>query len=213
MKFIQRVRIWLQKPWFVGVLSAIAILFSARNIVLPLMEISSGVDIPAATVGGLSNQRSALIPMSGGVDGQPVNLARLRHEYFNGSSYQRNPFLLADDPRQPGNRSVSPEVPVISSASKTGVIEAEVVGPERLFALNAILIREGKKYALVNRQVSGVGDLIEPSNVALARMKLTSLQRKQAQQMLEFDYRLQRIGQGEVEISSPFGDFMVSLEY
>jgi len=213
MKFIQRVRTWLQKPWFVGVLSVIAILFSARNIVLPLMEISSGADKPAAAAGGLSNQRSALIPMSGDGDGEPVNLARLRHEYFNGGSYQRNPFLLADDPRQPGNRSVIPEVPVMSSASKTGVIDAEVVGPERLFALNAILIREGKKYALVNRQVSGVGDLIEPSNSALARMKLTGPQRKQADQMLKFDYRLQSIGQAEVEISSPFGDFTVSLEY
>ena len=101
----------------------------------------------------------------------------------------------------------------MSSGSKTGVIDAEVVGPERLFALNAILIREGKKYALVNRQVSAVGDLIVPSNSALARMKLTGPQRKQAQQMLKLDYRLQSIGQGEVGISSPFGNFTVSLEY
>jgi hypothetical protein len=212
MKFIQRIRVWLQKPWFVGVLSVIAILFSARNIVLPLMEVSSGTNRPTAAT-GRSNQRSALIPVSGAAGGESANLARLRHEFFHGGQYQRNPFLLADDPRQPGNRSAISDAPVKSPAARTEVIDAGVVSPDKLFALNAILIRDGKKYALVNRQVSGIGELIEPSGSALNRMKLTGPQREQAQQMLKFDYRLQNIGPGEVEISSPYGSFTVSLEY
>ena len=214
VKFILRIRIWLQKPWFVGVLSVVAILFSARNIVLPLMDISVSND--QLTASGVATGVSVqLLPDSAGrtPGGKVADIAGLRTRYFGDREYLRNPFLFADDPRQPGQLAVSIEPSITRPGGVHPAADVESISPERLFSLNAILVRDGQKYALINRQVSAEGDPLTPGDAAVTTAGLSAPLRQQVQDLMRQEYTLTRIGQHDVEISYSAGDFTVSLGY
>lgn len=207
MNFIKRARLWLQKPWFVGVLSVIAILYSARNIVLPLIDLSS--DKPKRSV--VATSSNLLLPGGGGGSEAELEIGQLRLTQLTGISYRRNPFLLANDPRQPGfELSSQPTVEkVYSGAAATG----KPINPTSLFELNAILDRDGRRVAMINRQVSGQGDLISPQVNHLTEEVLSLEQRKQLQQMLAMQYTLTLISADGVEITAELGRFKVNFRY
>lgn len=209
MNFIKRARLWLQKPWFVGVLSVIAILYSARNIVLPLIDLSS--DKPKRSVVAKGASSNLLLPGGGGGSEAELEIGQLRLTQLTGISYRRNPFLLANDPRQPGfELSSQPTVErVYSGAATTG----KPISPISLFELNAILDRDGRRVAMINRQVSGQGDLISPQANHLAEEALSLEQRKQLQQMLAMQYKLTLISADGVEITAELGRFKVGFRY
>jgi len=218
LNFFRRIRVWLQKPWFVGALSVIAILYSGRNIVLPLMEISADNEKPVAGGGQVAPaviaQNSTLTPLVGDEASHVGDVASLRLRSFSGGNYERNPFLFADDPRQPGYQEpVKPPVKqYIGNASiSDAVTDGKAIRPQRLFSLNAILVRDGQKYALINRQVSAEGDAIVATEASINADELSGVQRQQLQELLALNYTLTQIGESEVEISGPVGSFSLSL--
>lgn len=193
-----------------GLLSLVAILFSARNIVLPLMDLSSANEKLAVRSGTLLAAQG-ISSGPGSVDhpaaAQITDVAAVRSLYFGDGSYRRNPFLYADDSRQPGQRSSLKQIVFKAVGQAAAVVEP--VSPETLFSLNAILVRDGQKYALINRQVSAVGDVVLP----IAQDGYTPGQRLQLEQMLKMEYTVKKISQNSVELGSSDGNFDLSLAY
>ena len=209
MSFIKRIRLWLQKPWFVGLLSVIAILYSARNIVLPLIDLSSNKPKQGAIAKGSTS--SPLLPGGGDSPEVQLKIGQLRLTQLTGISYRRNPFLLANDPRQPGFELTSQlaVAKVYTGEVKTG----ESLHPTSLFELNAILDRDGRRVAMINRQVSSQGDLIKPQLNHLDEGALSLEQHKQLREMLAMQYELTLISSDGVEITGDMGLFKVSFRY
>ncbi|RLA08999.1 MAG: hypothetical protein DRQ54_03800 [Gammaproteobacteria bacterium] len=218
MKIMQRIRVWLQKPWFVGVLSLVAILFCVRNIALPLMGTSTGkqkavVSSRASTP--VSSQNSKANPSV--KEASPVvqqfdmaEVAVFRHQFFSGGSYRRNPFLFGDDPRQPSHEVAAKSSVEVSIGAHT-VVVAKPINPQRLFSLNAILVRDGQKYALINSQVRTQGDAVLASKRFINRTGFSSAQQQQLKELVAKNYTLTAIAERKVRISGPTGSFSVPL--
>ena len=223
MKFIKRIRLWLQKPWFVGLLSVVAILFSAKNIVLPLIDISSKKSVSSRSASSRSvpvatsaNSASNLIvaaaaPADGESSGGPLNIRQMRTIQLSGIDYRRNPFLFANDSRQPGfDPLIQTEVQQVYVGSQE---VAKVIEPSSLFELNAILDRNGSKVAMINRQVAGRGDLVQPEPSRVDDGELSVQQQQQLQQLLAMNYELTSIDADGVVITAEQGSFRVSFRY
>ena len=223
MKFIKRIRLWLQKPWFVGLLSVVAILFSAKNIVLPLIDISSKKSVSSRSASSRSvpvatsaNSASNLIvaaaaPADAESSGGPLNIRQMRTIQLSGIDYRRNPFLFANDSRQPGfDPLIQTEVQQVYVGSQE---VAKVIEPSSLFELNAILDRNGSKVAMINRQVAGRGDLVQPEPSRVDDGELSVQQQQQLQQLLAMNYELTSIDADGVVITAEQGSFRVSFRY
>ncbi|MEL0082430.1 MAG: hypothetical protein VW985_05245 [Gammaproteobacteria bacterium] len=144
-----------------------------------------------------------------------VDRLALRKDFFAGREYRRNPFMLATDPRQPGYRARPAKLAEIEQKDPEThfVSESGSLSPQQLFVLKAILVREGQQYALINRQVADVGDVLVPDYARVEATELTGVDQRQLQGLLAAEYSLKKIGSQQVEIASSVGDFTVSLNY
>lgn len=174
---LNRVRLLLQEPWFVGVLSLIAVLYVARNIVLPLVKMQSGgayvsspartADTQRGTAPAASTAVGGMMPALGsgdvGRDALPADLAQRREQWFaEYDGWQRDPFLAADDPRQPGYR---PPPVVAAAAELRGVAgapapAAPLANADLGLRLTAVMVTPQGRLALINRQVVAEGDRV-----------------------------------------------------
>jgi len=211
LKFIKRIRLWLQKPWFVGLLSLVAILFSARNIVLPLIDISSKKSDRVAASGKAGNNLIVAAAAGGESSEGQLNIRQLRMMQLAGVDYRRNPFLFADDSRQPGfDPLIQPEIQQVYVGSQE---VSKVIEPSSLFELNAILDRDGNMVAMINRQVAGRGDRVQPEPSRVDDGALSVQQLQQLERLLVMNYELTSIDADGVVITAEQGSFRISFRY
>ena len=186
-------------------LSLVAIAYSARNIVLPLIDLSSDqpIESAGASAGGL------LLPSGTQSTADELDLARLRADQLTGIGYRRNPFLLAEDPRQPGYElSDRPVVEVVYGEKQTRPIQVS-----SLFILNAILDRDGQRVAMINRQIISQGGFVVPQSDQIEISELSPAQQVRLSLLLEREYKLTGIDQDRVELSSDQDHFAISFSY
>ena len=208
MHIVQRCRVWLQKPWFVGVLSVVAVLYSVRNIVLPLMDMGS-------------EQRSVVAQASGGMllptmQGSAASAAEFdlvaeRQRLLAVGSYGRNPFLMANDPRQPGFTESQGHTTVVASQRQLTALEQGAIDVGQLFRLSALLRRDGQAAALINRQVVKLGQSVRPSDEWFDQSKLSVVQKLQLEGLLEGDYLLIAVTDSGVVISGAEDEYEIAL--
>lgn len=214
MSLMQRIRWLLQQPWFVGLLCLVAVLYVARNIVMPLVQMYGGgsyvartADTPRdASVVSDGFPVAALIGAPARSDvsvhhATPADVIERRVAWFREApAPPRNPFLPADDPRQPGYRPlpvveapVRPKTPVVVPAAPVATAD---LGLE----LTAVMRTPSGTLALINRQVVAEGDSVlsdPPRGVG------TSLQSGR--------YRVEQIGEREVVLSGDRGRVLLHL--
>ncbi len=209
MNIVQRCRVWLQKPWFVAVLAVVAVLYSVRNIVLPLIDMGSGQDEVVAQASG-----GALLPTVQGGAGSTTefDLVTERQRLLAGGSYRRNPFLVANDPRQPGFTESQGQPTEIAPKAKSAVLDQGTINVGQLFRLSALLRRNGQAAALINRQVVQLGQSVRPSDEWFDKSKLSSSQKLQLKTVLEGDYFLSAVTDSGVIISGGMEQYEIALQ-
>lgn len=167
---LKRVRALLQQSWFVGILVALAIGISVRNIVLPLIELGSESGVKAVSVegetlvetGGLIKRVSSDGSLAGGV---PDHYPKLRSEFFaRQSATDRNPFKISVPPKPVVLKS-----PLVTKASTQQSKPAmkltqDLVG--RLFSLQAVMASQTGQLALISREVVKEGDSLPVGHLA-----------------------------------------------
>ena len=214
MSLMQRIRWLLQQPWFVGLLCLVAVLYVARNIVMPLVRMYGGgsyvtrtADAPRdASAGSSGFPGAALIGAPARSDASvhhatPTDLIERRVAWFReASAAPRNPFLPADDPRQPGYRP--PPVAAVPVQPKTPVVvpAAPVATADLGLELTAVMRSPSGTLALINRQVVAEGDSVSSDP---QRGSGTSLQPGR--------YRVEQIGEREVVLSGEGGRVLLHL--
>ena len=210
MTIIQRCRVWLQKPWFVAVLSIVAVLYSLRNIVLPLIDMGSHQAEVTPVAGGdllLSADQESGVGQSDTVD-----LVAERLRLLAAGSYQRNPFLMANDPRQPGFSESQNHTALIAPKRKLPTLERDTINVGQLFRLSALLRRDGQAAALINRQVVKLGQSVRPSDEWLDQSNISSAQKSQLKTLLEGDYFLSAVTDSGVIISGGMDQYEIALQ-
>ena len=211
---LQRIRWLLQQPWIVGVLSLVAVAYVARNIVVPLVRMYGGGSYVARSddrAAGLSSPvrapdsvllatpDSAVAPGSGQT---PADVFDRRFAWFDERGQQevvRNPFLAADDPRQPGYRP-PPAAQPAAPPERPVVVSAPVAPADLGLELTAVMRSGGGRLALINRQVVAEGDAVA------ARPRGNRGLSESAQR-----YRVEYIGERDVVLSGNDGQIMLVL--
>lgn len=228
MSFIKTIRAWLQKPWFVGALGLVALAYVGRNIVLPIVRMTSGgsyaqsqgepasrTDTTSPTSPGASLVAGALSAIDGSTLGAtpPKDFRRLRDTMLGevSDTFTRNPFLAANDPRQPNARPSG--LGSMTDPSLADDRGGEAEAPRPLIAadlglqLSAIVAGPSGNLALINRRVMGVGDEISaqlPEQSGLAGLFGPSTRDR--------TLRVDAIHATEVLLSGSLGRFRLQLE-
>lgn len=222
MAFLARVRVWLQKPWFVAVLALIAVLYVARNIVLPIMRLYGWSSPVASTAPARSGPVAAgagsagvmVSPVAGAASpagtpaaALPEDLAAVRRRELGNLGLSRDPWLYANDPRQPGGRAQArPKtlVQVTGDAPRQPApipVRAADIG----LRVGAVMSGPTGYSALINRRVVRPGDTVlaapspgqSPGEVAVTQEPV-------AYQVLRIEARL-------VDLRGPGGRLRVYL--
>lgn len=225
MSIVARARSWLQKPWFVGVLVIIAVLYVGKNIVLPIIDMTSSKPrsrvtkqpevVSQAVAPQASSNATKRSPVSGAdtvtatvVDPEVARQKR-QTSLAEGVPSQRNPFTnvrLEKKAEAKPEQKPAPIVPLVISKIVGFDANEEVA---KVLKLKAVMAGKRSKLALINRDIVAVDETVVLTEAMAASVDQSVFGNRPS---LVGEYRVMTIGQNSVSLVGPPGRVQLYLE-
>lgn len=223
MNIFNNARNWLKKPWFVGVLVVVAILYVGKNIVLPLIDLSSSgssrrpasssvvaTTEPARVVRKTDVVRQAASASVGTPTAVDPEFARRQRQnsMARNTNVRRNPFASVRAVKVVKNAEPVQQQIVPSVISQlVGVDANEEVA--KVFKLKAVMDGKRSKLVLINRAVLSVDETLMLTDAMAQKLDQSVFVSRPT---LVGEYRVVFIGQKSVSLVGPPGRINLQLE-